>query len=258
LFKSNLNEEARQALLLTDGKWNTVKDLVKFLSKLNKIPTSSLLTERDRLRQKAGETPYDFVIRWNLFGRKAQVLHIDLGQKSAELFASKLLKGELLRVTLNSLNDMILLKICQQADAMEQLGGRITSSKARTADKKRPTARPEKPSATSIVGTKPKPEEPKDKSFGGSCFNCGRRGHRAKDCLDPPRDKEKYNRAQVKRYQSGRFQNQKVQVALDRCADVSVVDEKQVDSLCLKPVQDILISPRVTQALLEKLCMKMC
>jgi hypothetical protein len=91
LFKSGLNSVTRELLPLCISTSESLEKLVKELCELSDISASNVITERDRLYQRASEIPLQFLVRWKRVERKAKLLDVKLDFEDPAVFATRLL-----------------------------------------------------------------------------------------------------------------------------------------------------------------------
>ena len=55
-----------------------IKGVTKYIVAMQEISPATLLQEKYRMYQKFGESPEDFLVRWNSFLMKSEVLGVDM------------------------------------------------------------------------------------------------------------------------------------------------------------------------------------
>ncbi len=214
LFKSGLNSETKEIIMTGDLKRASVAEQVRFVCQMLEIGQSTILAERDRLYQREGESPLQFLVRWRKCLRKAEVLNLPLVEiSSSMLFVSRLRQHQTLMVLMAPLEDD-LVKMAMKATPIQRM-------------LRRDDPRPKREFNTrKHVEEKRESLRPKDtkREEKRTCHLCGKVGHLRANC---PSASQKRNQAQtsVSKW-SGKLEGKPVSVLLDSCADVSCVSDQ--------------------------------
>jgi len=224
LFKAGLNSACRQ-MYLAGVKCgfldrNNLKEVTRYIAGLQKISEVTLLNDKDRMNQRIGETPEEFLVRWSNFLVKAEVMGLAVHDQ-VKTFTSKLSSGATIVRMVGELADKQedYAKVLQAAEVVQSVARhKVPFKQDYRADR---GYRPETKPKGDEKSAKPSPSVGKEKR----CFNCNRLGHFARQCKAPKRNQAQQ---QLGRLRNGVLGERAVLVALDSCADVSVIS-KNID-----------------------------
>lgn len=220
LFKQGLNSAHRKDLISGGVKIQaeSLEKQVKYLAEVHELKASKLMKERDALYQRAEETPFEFLGRWNRLALKGKVMGVekDMDMESAVLFISRLRGSDVLS---SLITETRLHKICAGAGPLQIMmgSGKTNPRKAQTPIK---PSKAEKSEDTSSKEAKKK---------GVQCHNCRKWGHIRRDC--PELKKKNQAQGAVLESWKGSVGGKPVNVYLDSCAQVSCVGDKAVREL---------------------------